>query len=614
MNTKTWTIVNESLNALPVGAKKRYLIACGVQIMLSFLDLVGLVIIAGIGSISIHGLKGTTPGSSANKLLELMRISTLPLLQQVAVLGVFTILLFSIKTIFSVMLLSRITRFLSRKGAQLSSELAAKVLNQDLLAHHKWSAQEIMFNMTYGVNVISNAILGTSVSMAADISLTLILFIGICVVDIKIAIFSIMIFLPLFSGSYFGLKKLTTSTGTLITQLNIKSNSVISEVIGAYRELTIRNRKNYYLSLLTKTRMELSESLALQLLIPNAMKYIVDFLVILGTFLLAITLFSLESPAHAAAGLTIFIAASSRFAPALLRLQQNFLTIMSGAGQAQTTLTLIKDSVHWERMNTNIQKFSADHEDFSAAVRVENLSFQYPENQFHVIENFSIDIKPGEFIAIIGASGSGKTTLVDLLTGVHVPSAGRVFISGKSPKEAILTWPGSISYVPQSVFVSEGSVKSNVCLGFDESEIDDDLVLSSLTAANLGELVAGFPNKLQEKIFENGANLSGGQKQRLGIARALLTKPKLLVLDEATSSLDHGSEEIVSRSVANMKGSRTLIVIAHRLSTIRSADRIIYIGSDGEIQVGTFESLAPLFKGIDPHNTLQIRDNITDKG
>ena len=164
-------------------------------------------------------------------------------------------------------------------------------------------------------------------------------------------------------------------------------------------------------------------------------------------------------------------------------------------------------------------------------------------------------------------------------------------ISKNDPATAISMWPGAIAYVPQDVVICNGTIRDNVALGFPQELVNDEVVWESLNSAHLASVVRSLPNLLDSQVGERGTKLSGGQRQRLGIARALYTKPKLLVLDEATSSLDGKSEFDISESIQELKGKVTIIVVAHRLSTIRNADRIIYMKEGKITGEGSFDVL-----------------------
>jgi ABC-type multidrug transport system fused ATPase/permease subunit len=181
--------------------------------------------------------------------------------------------------------------------------------------------------------------------------------------------------------------------------------------------------------------------------------------------------------------------------------------------------------------------------------------------------------------------------LVDVLLGVLRADTGLISISGKPPLEAISDWPGAISYVPQNVTISNGTFRENVGLGYPVEVVTDELVWSALETAQLANFVRDLPLGLDTPVGERGAKISGGQRQRLGIARAMFTHPKLLVLDEATSSLDGQTEADISDAIQQLKGSVTVVMIAHRLSTVRNADKVIFMDKGKILARGSFEEV-----------------------
>jgi ABC-type multidrug transport system fused ATPase/permease subunit len=208
-------------------------------------------------------------------------------------------------------------------------------------------------------------------------------------------------------------------------------------------------------------------------------------------------------------------------------------------------------------------------------------------------------ISSGEFIAIVGESGAGKTTLVDILLGIIEPTSGSIEISGSTPLSSIAKWPGAIAYVPQNGVLLNGSIKKNICLGFDEDEVEDGLVWDALRIAQLESFVKNSRFGLQTAVGEKGGLLSGGQKQRLCIARALVTKPKLVVLDEATSALDGATELNVSEAIQSLRGTATVVTVAHRLSTVRNADKVVYMKEGKIMAIETFDDLRVKFPDFD---------------
>jgi ABC-type multidrug transport system fused ATPase/permease subunit len=210
-----------------------------------------------------------------------------------------------------------------------------------------------------------------------------------------------------------------------------------------------------------------------------------------------------------------------------------------------------------------------------------------------------MNISAGEFVAVVGSSGAGKTTLIDTLLGVFEPNIGLIKISGLPPKQSITKWPGAISYVPQDINIFAGTIRTNVSFGYPKDLASDEMVWEAVNFAELGDVVKELPNGLDTEIGERGIKLSGGQRQRLGIARALFSKPQLLVLDEATSSLDSETELKISKAIQNLKGKVTVVIIAHRLSTVRKADKVYYL-EDGKIKAsGSFEEVRKISPEFD---------------
>jgi ABC-type multidrug transport system fused ATPase/permease subunit len=220
------------------------------------------------------------------------------------------------------------------------------------------------------------------------------------------------------------------------------------------------------------------------------------------------------------------------------------------------------------------------------------------------ITGVSLEILPGQVVAVVGPSGAGKSTLVDLILGVISPDKGKITISGLPPRESMETYPGACAYVPQDVFIIEGSVAENIAIGFDETSFDYQRIQNAIENAKLSEVVEALPDGIRSSVGERGSRLSGGQRQRLGVARSLYTNPKLLVLDEATSALDGQTEADISESISAMRGEVTVILIAHRLSTVRKADQVVYIDEGKILAVGSFEQVRSAVKDFDSQAVL----------
>ena len=274
-----------------------------------------------------------------------------------------------------------------------------------------------------------------------------------------------------------------------------------------------------------------------------------------------------------------------------MRLQLGVINVKSNLAAATPTLKLLSDLREVAELTDTKEATSFEHVGFSGKIEISNVYFKYPNSTVYSAKGISARISEGELVGLVGTSGSGKTTLVDLILGILTPEKGSVRISGIEPLEAITKWPGAMSYVPQNVFISNSTIRENVIFGFDLRLISDEQIWEALELAELSEFVSAQEEKLGFHVGENGNNLSGGQKQRLGIARGLISRPRILILDEATSSLDSETENLISETIRRISGSCTVITIAHRLSTVRHANKLYYL-EEGEIKgEGTFEEL-----------------------
>jgi len=583
--------MGKSLSILSKSDRKKILAVVVLQVFLSALDLLGVLAIGLLGALSVSGLQSREPGVQLDSTLRFLTISESSFQTQVAILAVGALLLLVGRTILSIIFTRRILFFFSRRGAKISASLISRLLSQPLLTVQARTTQETLYAVTNGVSLITLQILATGIVMVADLSLLLVMTLGIFLVDPFTAIGTFLLFSLIGYFLYRYMHLLAGYLGVKYSELSVVSNEKIVEVFGSYRESVVRNRRDYYAREIGKIRFALAEVEAEGSFMPYVSKYVIETAVVVGALLVGATQFVLQDAAQAVATLAIFLAAGSRIAPAVLRLQQGFVQIRRSFGAAQPTFELIESlgqSQIIENVDDNVDVL---HEGFYSEIQLQNVSLTYPTKQLPAISNFSISIQPGTLVAIVGSSGAGKTTFIDVLLGVMTPDEGTVLISGLPPLLAVAKWPGAIAYVPQDVAISSGTIRENVALGFPEQQATDELVTSALKVAQLDQFVSDLPRGLDTQVGERGAKISGGQRQRLGIARAMFTKPHLLVLDEATSSLDGETEASISDAIHALRGSTTVVLIAHRLSTVRDADIVVYL-ADGKVRaMGTFNEV-----------------------
>ena len=603
-NMSTLTVLKRASNLLSKRDKQKVGVVVVLQILMGGIDLLAIALISILGSLAVSGISSQQPESRIYSILEFLHLSQSSFQRQAAILAISATLLMILRTAVSVVFTRKIMFFLSRRGAAISADLVRKLLNQTLLFVQGRTSQQTLYALTHGVTSITLGILGTAVAVVSDLSLLLILTAGIFLVDPMIAFGMTVVFGLIGYALYRLMHKRAKILGQQQAEYEIASNEKIIEVLGSYREAIVRSRRSYYASEIGELRHKLADTQAELTFMPSISKYVIESTVILGALAISAVQFVLQDASHAVATLAVLIATGSRIAPAALRLQQGAVQLRSTIGVATPTLDLIESLRNIESPSKDQEVRDFNHDGFVSEVEVKNVSITYPNREKPAVSEVSLQIAPGEIIAIVGSSGAGKTTLVDSILGVLIPETGSVTISGKHPLAAVAEWPGAVSYVPQDVLIVNGTFRQNIALGFPEELATDERISAAINISQLSDLIESLPNGVDTFVGERGAKLSGGQRQRLGIARAMFTAPKLLVLDEATSALDGQTEALISESIIKLSGEVTVLVIAHRLSTIKSVDRIAYMSEGRIICVGNFETVREQVTEFDSQATL----------
>ena len=585
------SVIARSVRILSSSDRKKIIAVVAIQISFGLLDLAGVALVGILGALAITGVQARGPGDRVSIVLEFLRLDDNTLQSQATLIGLLAATLLISKTFFSIIFIRKTIFFLSRRSAAISANLTSRVLAQPLVKVQSRSMQQTLYAVSSGVNSITMNVLGTTVAIISDTSLLVILAAGLFIVDPIVALSTLIVFAAIAYILYRLMQVRAVRLGEEQRFLEIESSEKTLEVLNSYREIVVRNRRSFYSRELGRIRYKLADVIAERAFMPNISKYVIEITVVLGSLGIAALQFAVNDAARAFAVLAVFMAASTRISPAILRLQQGAVSIKSSIGSAGPTLDLIEELEELSAGSEKVDDLNFEHIGFTGEIKLENVSLTYPTKKIPAVKDISLQIKPGQVVSFVGPSGAGKTTIIDVILGVLSPDRGSVQIQGHPPLSAIKLWPGAIGYVPQDVMISNGTIRQNVCLGYSSSEVEEDDIWQALEVAQLAEFIRELPEGLDTQVGDRGTKLSGGQRQRLGIARAMFTKPKLLVLDEATSSLDGTTEASISEAVHNLKGGVTIVMIAHRLSTVKESDVIHYLAKGKLEMSGTFDEL-----------------------
>jgi len=282
---------------------------------------------------------------------------------------------------------------------------------------------------------------------------------------------------------------------------------------------------------------------------------------------------------------------------ATLRLKQTTSAIGLAIGQMNAARAyipgIVSDIEELRKLEKNPREGVVKEEKVApfSVLKLENISYRYPNSDIDVLNQISLELKQGQSIGIVGSTGCGKSTLVSVILGLLQPQQGELTVNQLDVFSNMDVWRSHLGYIPQSVYLLDDTIRSNIAFGVPADEVDEALLWSAIQSANLKRFIVSLPDGVDTEVGENGARLSGGQRQRLGIARALYFNPNVLVLDEATSALDNKTEVEVMKAIQNLKEDRTLIMIAHRLSTVENCDCLYYMEEGAIVAFGTFVEL-----------------------
>lgn len=504
------------------------------------------------------------------------------------ILGFIATLVFIFKNLFMVFSLYLQNKFTTN----WKMAIGKKFMHYYLFSPYKNSLEtppsEKLYNLTFLIdqsidgfmfriiNLVTN-------SMIVGLILTL-LFMKFLFAALVTSIF--IIFSMVFQSRIF--KKKISEIAQKRLKVSSESNQQMQENVYNIKEIKILSAENQFYNEYLNTQQNLNKIVCENNFYMGLPPYIIEIFVVLALLLLGgiVSLQNIYNTSWMIASYAVIAASIFRIAPALNRIQISITSINTSRDFARTMILESK------KINFDFVEEKVDLKlEFKNSIKLKDIYFSYKKSP--VIKNLNLEIKKGEFIGIIGLSGAGKSTLADVIMGLLPIDSGEIFVDNVELNQRNFSALRKlIGYVPQQINILDGSFKRNVGYGLREEEIDEQKVINALKKSQLYDFVSGFDEGINSKAIVGSAGLSQGQKQRLAIARVLYRNPELLILDEATSSLDVETEHEITQMLNELKGEKTIIAIAHRLSTLKSCDRLIYLKRGELIDTGTFDELS----------------------
>jgi ATP-binding cassette subfamily C protein len=560
--------------------------------ILSVFDLAGIL---AIGFVVTSTAVFLTQGSSPDRVLEFAGVQ-LPAVtaQTLPFAGAIILSTFLLKAVLSILITQRTAFFVAKIEARSAKVIAERVFGGDLAQVRMKSREETAFAIQFGSPAAFNSLLNAAATVFAESALFVLICLGFLLIDplatfAALAYFAVIAFLI----QYF-IGTLMARAGSVAVEGNVKANTAVGDLIAVFRELSVLGLRHTYIDRIYKSRVETAESEATRTFLGGMPRYVIEAALLVGVAAFVMVQALTGDIVESAATLGVFLSGGFRLTAAILPLQAALLGISGTLPAASKAHEILFDP-----QNNSPSKKDSGSNSYSPEVGVSlgplgvkfrNVSFHYSSPDEPAILNSSITIEPGQQIAFIGASGAGKSTIADLMCGVLTPASGTITVSNQ---EVSVTndLRISVSYVPQKPGLVSGTVAANVALGIEPGELNEADVWEALENANLGPVVRALPDGIHTELGKYQDGLSGGQIQRLGLARALYSKPGLLVMDEATSALDAESEAEIANALNQMRGKVTVVLIAHRLNTVQHADRVFLIDQGRVQDEGTFKEL-----------------------
>lgn len=473
-------------------------------------------------------------------------------------------------------------------GVRVSKKLLTYYLAAPFELHFARNSAELVRNIMNSVDVAFRIVLIGGIVLLSEfivILAILVLLLMVSPVEALLAAGSLgavaVVFLYLTQHRF-------TEWGRQVHDLSKELLQTLNQGIGAVKDVRILGREPYFIDRYDAARQRISRTLCIRDTTQAAPRLVLETVLVLIMVALIVSLTLRGGDTENLVPLLgLYAYAGFRLMPSLSRVTVGLQNLRYGLPSVEQVHADLVDARKLAIPPAgSVAPLKLRHE-----IRLDGITYTYPGKSRPAIAGIDLSIARGQSLGIAGRTGAGKSTLVDVLLGLLEPQAGRLLVDGEAIGGRVSAWQRAIGYVPQSPYMTDDTLRRNIAFGVEDAEIDEAAVVESIRLAQLEDVVVGLPSGLDTVIGERGVQLSGGQRQRIAIARALYHKPSLIVFDEATSAIDNLTEQQIADAVAQLAGSRTVVIVAHRDGLIRRCDRVVFMEEGRIAASGTFETL-----------------------
>lgn len=595
-------MIRELFSLLSARQRKQFYILQILIVIMAFTELIGIASIAPfmalVGDISLLEKEGVY-----SKLYQLSGIENPA--DFLFYSGLFVLFTLAFSTIISMFTIWRLSLFGAKVGVEIADQLYEHYMQQNWLFHAGGSSAQLTKQISIETMRVTGGIIQPLMQINAKVVLVIFITITLLMLDPVIALTGLMIFVSAYILLYKLVKKRLQKNGQNLSDVSIERFRLMNEGFGGIKDVLLLNRHYDFIERFQKSGKILAYAQGGNISISQVPRYFMELIAFGAMIGLVLLLLKLHQGnlGEVLPVLAVYALAAFKLLPAL---QQIYSSITQIKGNAAAFESIKKDlAMTLKKSESSAVNHKLQQLLLKEKIRLQNVTFSYPGKSKPAVHDLNMVIPVNSVVGVVGPSGSGKSTTIDLLLGLLTPQQGEIYIDNIRITETnIRTWQNTIGFVPQSIYLGEGTIAENIAFGLPAKDINLDQVQKAIELANLTELVKQLPNGVNTKVGERGVQLSGGQRQRIGIARALYHEANVLVFDEATSALDGITEKIIMDAIHDFSGKKTIIMIAHRLKTVRKCDVIFMMEQGKIVDQGTYQHLLetnPKFKEMAEH-------------
>jgi ATP-binding cassette, subfamily B, bacterial PglK len=584
-----WLVLGDGRHALPMlGA---------MMFCLALLDLLGLGLIAPL-IVSIAGPTDLSRGILPTMLVRLISVD-------LKVIALLVLAVFTVKMVAGYKIQKELVRFSELQRGRLMIRLMAAIFEKPYEYYLQRNSADIVNSIAYTTWTFSTGTLSPALRLLTD-TVMFGAIVGFLVwMNWVVVLLLGMLLLAVVTAYMRMVRRKLAHAGETVTESYARTIQDVNQSVGGFREIRILGVEQYCLEKLRTHTTQLAEGNALYLALSAIPRYLMEWTLVVGL----ISVFVFVSMMNLPPGM--FVPIMGLVAVAAIRLMPGVTSIMAAVN------SLRMNHYGLRQMADDLRQIPVGHPDpipsrrpamhdaseatVFRSLRFDAVTYRYAGAPRAAIAELSFEIKAGQAVGLIGRSGSGKSTTADVLLGLLEPQQGAVLVNDEDIRKDPRRWMARVAYIPQQIFLSDESLLQNIAFGTERAAVDMARVHRAVQTAQLEEVVRQMPDGLNTIIGERGVRLSGGQRQRVALARAFYHDRDIIVMDEATASLDHETEQEIVSAIHDLHGKKTLIIIAHRLSTLEGCDLVLRLESGRVAQSGDFKSVigvrgAPYFE------------------